>query len=57
MHVNELILEFLTEINEDLSMLRQMSDNELGRLFREWLQRRHPERYPALQLPLSEAAE
>ena len=56
-HVNELILEFLAEIDEDFAMLREMSDEELGCLFREWLQRRHPERYPTLQLPLSEAAE
>jgi hypothetical protein len=56
MHVNELILEFLAE-SDDFATLRQMSDDELARLFREWLQRRHPERYPTLQLPLSEAAE
>jgi hypothetical protein len=55
--VNELILEFLAEIDEDFAALREMSDDELGRLFQEWLQRRHPERYPTLQLPLSDAAE
>jgi hypothetical protein len=55
--VNELILEFLAEIAEDFAMLREMSDEELGRLFRERLHRRHPERYPMLQLPLSDAAE
>ena len=51
-HVNELILEFLAEIDEDFAMLREMSDEELGQLFREWLQRRHPDRLPTLQLPL-----
>jgi hypothetical protein len=56
-HLNELILEFLAEIHEDFTTLRQMSDDEIARLFREWLQQRHLERYPTLQLPLRDAAE
>jgi hypothetical protein len=56
-NVNDLVLEFLAEIHEDFPTLRQMSDEELAQLFRDWLQRRHPERYPTLQLPLSDAAE
>jgi hypothetical protein len=33
--------------------LREMSDDQLAERFSEWLQRRHPERYPQLlQLPL-----
>ena len=55
-HVNELILEFLAEMVGDFATLREMNDDELGRLFREWLQRRHPERYPTLQLPLKSHA-
>ena len=43
---------FLAEIDEDLSMLRQMTDDELGQLFREWLQRRHPDRYSTILLRL-----
>jgi hypothetical protein len=56
-NLNELILEFLGEIHEDFPTLRQMSDDEIARLFHQWLQRRHPERLPTLQLPLSDAAE
>src|SRR5688572_10162494 len=48
-HLNELILEVLAEIDEDFATLRQMSDEELGRLCREWLQRRHPEWFPTMQ--------
>jgi hypothetical protein len=35
--MNELILEFLAEIPEDFATLREMSDDELGWRFREWL--------------------
>jgi hypothetical protein len=55
MQVNDLILEFLAESDADFATLRDMTDEELGRLFREWLQRRYPERYPTLQLPLKVA--
>jgi hypothetical protein len=34
-----------------------MSDGELGRLFRDWLQTGNTERYATLQLHLSDAAE
>ena len=49
--MNDLILEFLVEI-DDWPALREMSDEQLAERFREWLQRRHPERYSTLQLPL-----
>ena len=45
--VTELALEFLAEIDEDLATLRRMSDEELGQLFKDWLHRRHAERFPA----------
>jgi hypothetical protein len=51
--VNDLILEFLAEI-DDWPSLREMSDDELAERFRGWLQRRHPDRYPQLQLPLKQ---
>jgi hypothetical protein len=54
--VNDLVLEFLVEV-DDWPALREMSDEHLAERFTEWLQRRRPERYPTLQLPLSEAAE
>jgi hypothetical protein len=38
-------------MDEDVATLRHISDDELARRFREWLQKRHPECYPSLQLP------
>ena len=55
--VNDLILEFLAEIDEGFAMLREMSRRRTRPALSGMAAERHPDRFSTLQLPLSEAAE